>query len=130
MGIPEIVVAIVAPVMMIGVFALLSISAWSNARRKEREALYRAELMKKVAESAGAGGTTVLEMLREDERASRKRRREGQKFGGLVAVATGLGIMAFLSVIERHEPAFMVGLIPLFVGLAMLVYAYLIGERD
>jgi hypothetical protein len=127
-GIPEIVVGIVAPIMLIGVFGLLSIAAWSNARRREREALYRNEMLKKVAESAGSADA-VLAMIREQERTTRRRRREGEKFGGLVAIATGVGIMVFLRAVERREPIFLVGLIPLLVGVAMLAYAYVVAER-
>lgn len=43
----------------------LSIAAWSNARRREREAFYRAEAIKKVAEMQGATPEPVLNLLRE-----------------------------------------------------------------
>ena len=126
----QIILAIVFPVIVICFTCFVSIAMWSNARRRERESFYRNEMMKKVTEGAGAGATTVLEMLREEERASRARRREGYKFGGLVAMATGAALMWFLHGVERHEPVFLVGLIPLFVGVAMLAYVYLIGGRD
>ena len=125
----QIILAIVFPVMLICLFSFASVAMWSNARRKEREAFYRSETMKKVAES-GAGGTAVLDMLREQERTSRVRRREGYKLAGLVAVASGVGMMAFLSVIERTQPVFMAGLIPMFVGVAMLAYVFLMVPRD
>ena len=130
MDVQQITLAIIAPVIMLGFFSFVSIATWSNARRKEREAFYRSETMKKVAESGGAGGTTVLELLREEERAARARRREGYKLAGLVCVATGVGMMGFLSTVQRGDPVYMVGLMPLLVGVALLVYVYVIGARD
>ena len=124
------ILAIVVPVMLICVSSLLSIVVWSNARRREREAFYRGETMKKVADSGGAGATTVLEMLREEERAARKRRREWQTFCGLITIASGAGIMVLMRALERREPVYLAGLIPIFVGVAMLAYVFLLAERD
>src|SRR5689334_19892795 len=46
-------------------FSFLSVRAWLNARQREREAYYRAEAIKKVAEMQGATPEPVLEVLRE-----------------------------------------------------------------
>lgn len=42
-----------------------AVGAWSDARRREREAYYRAETIKKVAEMEGATPEPVLDLLRE-----------------------------------------------------------------
>jgi len=64
-SIPVALMAIFLPVTMIAVFAFTSVASWAEARRKEREAFYRSETLKKIAESSGAGGPAALEMLRE-----------------------------------------------------------------
>jgi hypothetical protein len=121
--------AIFLPVLMVSVFTFVSISVWSESRRKEREAFYRSEVLKKVAESSGTGGTAALELMREQERVDGLHRREGQKLGGLIVAAIGIALMIFLRAIVRNEPVFLVGLIPMFVGVALLVYGFLVGER-
>jgi len=45
--------------------AYLAVKAWVNGNRREREAFYRAEAIKKVAEMRGATPEPVLEVLRE-----------------------------------------------------------------
>ena len=45
--------------------AYLAVKAWVNGNRREREAFYRAEAIKKVAEMRGATAEPVLEVLRE-----------------------------------------------------------------
>ena len=86
--------------------------------------------MKKLADSAGTGGTTVLEIMREQERAALRWRRGGLKLGGLIAIAVGFGLIVFLAPLGWNKPVFLVGVIPLFVGVALLTYAYLFGERE
>jgi len=49
------------------IFSFLSIAVWTDARRKEREAFYRSETVKKIAESPAAG-PLVIEFMREHER--------------------------------------------------------------
>lgn len=124
-----IILGVFLPVLMICVFSFISIAVWADARRREREAFYRSETMKKLAESAGTGGATVLEMMREQDRSARRRRREGQKLGGLVVTAIGVGLMAFLRGIDQKQPAYLMGLIPLLVGLSVLAFG-LIAEKE
>jgi hypothetical protein len=37
----------------------------------------------------------VIEFLREEEKNATRRRQEGQKLGGLITVAVGIGMMVF-----------------------------------
>lgn len=126
----ELVLLVFVPVLMICVFSFLSIAVWSNARRSERESFYRSEMLKKLSESAGSGGTTVLEIMREQERAAVRSRRAGHKVGGLIAIAVGMGLVMFLAPLGAKQPIFLVAAIPMFVGVALLASAYLIGERE
>ena len=86
----------------IALFSFLAVAAWSDARRKEREAYYRNETLKKIAESSGEGAKSAMELLREQEKNAVKRRLEGMKLGGLITAAVGIGVMVLLHGIE-HE---------------------------
>ena len=114
----------------ISVFSFVAVAAWSDARRREREAYYRSETLKKLAETQGAGGNAALDFLREEEKSVYRRRREGMKLGGLITVAVGIGFMVFLRAEERNEPAYLLGLIPLLIGIALLAYVYVLAPKN
>jgi len=61
-----------------------------------------------------------------------RRRLEGQRLGGLITVAVGLGLMIFIKAVssEDREPAYLVGLIPLLIAVAFLAYAYLRALKE
>jgi Flp pilus assembly protein TadB len=127
------VVALLIPVVaIVCVFTFISIAAWSDARRKEREAYYKSETLKKIAEAPGTGGQTALEYLREEERSTHRRREqqasEGRKLGGLVLIAVGVGLMLLLwGVTDRDaKGVYLVGAIPFLIGVALLVYSYML----
>jgi hypothetical protein len=117
----------------IALFSFLGVASWSEARRKEREAYYTSEALKKIAESSGEGAKSALEYLQERHRNSARRRIEGLKLGGLITAAVGLGLMIFLhSVAHEAEDhgAYLVGLIPLLIGVALMVYAFVLAPKE
>jgi hypothetical protein len=118
-------------VLMIGIVALfsfLAVAKWSDNRRRERDAYYRSETVRKVMEMPGATPATVQEFVREQQAIADQRRREGLKLGGLITIAVGVGIIVFL--IGKPGPQiFTVGAIPLLVGIALLAYAYFLAPR-
>ncbi|MGP8094401.1 MAG: DUF6249 domain-containing protein [Candidatus Sulfotelmatobacter sp.] len=125
------IAGIMVPIVgSIAMFSFLAVAAWSGARRKEREAYYRSETLKKIAESSGDGANSAMELLREQEKNAAKRRLEGVKLGGLITVAVGIGFMVFLHGVEHEEPAYLVGMIPLLIGVAMLAYAYMLAPTE
>lgn len=126
------VAAMLVPVVgSIALFSFLGVAAWSDARRKEREAYYQGETLKKIAESSGEGAKAAMEMLHERERNELRRRREGLRLGGLVTAAVGIGVMVLLKAIVHDEPGvYLVGLIPLLVGAALLTYSYVLAPKD
>jgi hypothetical protein len=113
----------------IALFSFLGVATWSEARRKEREAYYRSETLKKIAESSGEGAKSALELMREQEKNAVKRRLEGLKIGGLVTAAIGIGVMALLRGFVRDHPVYLAGLIPLLVGVALLIYPFLLAPK-
>jgi len=114
----------------ITLFSFLGVAAWSEARRKEREAYYTSETLKKIAESSGEGARSALELLREQQKNAAKRRVEGMKLGGLITAAAGIGVMVLLHGIVHDEPVYLAGLIPLLIGLALLLYPFLLAPKE
>jgi hypothetical protein len=119
-------------VASIALFSFVAVAVWSSERRREREAYYKSETVKKIAESQGVGNNSVIEFLREDAKNAARRLREGQKLGGLITVAVGIGLMIFIRAVDPvdKEPAFLVGLIPLLIGVALLGYAYFLAPKE
>lgn len=120
-------------VLMICVFTFVSIAVGTEARRKEREAYYKAETMRRLAESPGDAAKYALEMMREEQvmrdrealREDRKRS-EGLKIGGLVNIGIGVGL--YLLMKEVGGPP-MVGALVLGIGVALLVYAFFLAPK-
>lgn len=93
-------------------FSFLAVAFWANARRREREAFYRAETLKKIAETGTGDRSVALEFLREEAMLQGQRRREGLKLGGVVTIAVGLGRIIYLRAVEGGRDS-LVGVIPL-----------------
>jgi uncharacterized protein DUF6249 len=58
-----------------------------------------------------------------------RRRAQGLMVGGIVTIAVGLGLMAFLNFMEEHGNAWAVGIIPTAVGIALLLSSFLVRPR-
>jgi hypothetical protein len=110
-------------------FTFLAVSVFSESRTKERLSYHRHETLKKLAESTEQSAAKVLELMHEEDRLKRRRQLEGLKLGGLIVAGVGLALTLFLYFLDADQPdgVFMVGFIPLFVGLAMLLYATLLA---
>jgi hypothetical protein len=111
----------------IALFSFVAVATWSDSRRREREAYYRSETLKKIAEM---GTDNAVAVLREEERNALRRRLEGIKLGGLVTAAVGIGLMVFLRALVADEPVYLVGLIPLLVAASLLAYSYIVARKD
>jgi Flp pilus assembly protein TadB len=117
-------------VVSVALFSCIAVAVWSRERRREREAYYRSEILRKIADTQGAGSSSAVEFVREEEKNARRRHREGQKLGGLITVAVGIGMMVFIIALDRGYPVGIVGLIPLFIGVALLAYTYLLAPKE
>ena len=108
-------------VASVALFSFVAVATWAAERRREREAYYRSEMLKKIAESQTGGAAGALELLREEEKIAARRRREGQKLGGLITAGVGR---------NDPEPAYLMGLIPLLIGVALMIYAYWLAPKE
>jgi Flp pilus assembly protein TadB len=110
-------------IAVIGMFILAAIFLWTKQRRRERTAFYDHELVRRLAERGEISEDGALEMIREQAAEEHRRRREGLRVAGIINVAVGLGILVFFTKIEPEMMA--VAVIPIFVGVALLVSAFL-----
>ena len=110
----------------IALFTMISISVWSDARRKEREAYYKNDMLKKVAESQGAGAASALELLREEHRLATVQRKQAFKTGGLIVAAVGVGLLIFLRALIHDAPIYLVGLMVFLIGAALFGSSYVV----
>ncbi|MGA8101899.1 MAG: DUF6249 domain-containing protein [Candidatus Acidiferrales bacterium] len=126
------VVFLFLSVASVALFSFIAVAVWSTERRREREAYYKSETIKKIAETQGAGGSSALEFMREQEKITAHRQREGQRLGGLITAAVGIGMMIFLRSMNDPDArqAFLVGLIPFFIGVALLVHSLFLAPRE
>jgi hypothetical protein len=115
----------------IALFSMIAVATWSDARRKEREAYYKNDMLKKLAESQGPGTATALELMREEARIEILKTKQGLQVGGLVTAAAGLGVLIFLRVLlGRNEGVYLSGLIPLLIGIALFASSHLVKAAD
>ena len=113
---------------MTSMFAFLSIFWWALQRRREREAYYRYELARQLLErTEGTQNHEFLDWLKEEETLELRRRRDGFQLGGLVLIATGAGFLMVFHGKSSEES--MIGWLPLFIGISMLVHLVLTHRR-
>jgi hypothetical protein len=110
------------------------VASWAGCRQQERESYYKNDMLKKLAESDTNSAVATIAYLQEKERTAEATReakkREGYSLGGLINIAIGIGLMAFLATVG-HKPAIgLVGLIPFLIGVALLIHAYLPAPRS
>jgi hypothetical protein len=115
----------------VALFSMISVAVWSGARQKEREAYYKNDMLKKLADTQGPGASSALELMREEARAATLRMKQGLQIGGLVTGAAGLGVVIFLRfLLGGDEGVYLCGLIPLFVGMALFVSSYVVKTGE
>lgn len=99
---------------------------WIDKQHKERIAFYKAETIRRITEASGEGAKAAIELMREESRMERIKKYEGLKLGGLICIGVGAAMVIFMRVMVGSDPdtPYLVGLIPGFVGVALLVYVY------
>lgn len=124
------VVAFWVPIALIvmSVFAMISVAAWADARRREREALYRSELFGKLAAQPPETVDRIIQFLR-DEQERKDARQQGEKryglqLGGAIGLVVGVVLSSFLAMIVPNGPMWLIGMFPVGVGVVLLAFSY------
>ena len=121
------IIGVFIPIIaIVSVFTFVTFAVWFGTRQREREAFYKSETLRRITESSGEGAKAAIELLKEEERLKRIKAREGMKVGGLVNLGLGVGLMIFLWALVGPKVA-LCGLIPGFIGVALLVYVLLLA---
>jgi hypothetical protein len=115
----------VGAVALFGIF--LPVTTWLETRRKESEAFHKAETIRRIAEASPDSAKATIELLREQDRLSRIKSREGIKMGGIINIGVGIGLIFFLKALTGPQVA-LCGLIPGLIGVGMLVYVYVLAS--
>ena len=110
-------------VAIVSTFTMIIFAIWFGTRKKEREAFYKSETLRRITESSGEGAKAAIELLKEEDRLKRIKTREGLKIGGIVNLGVGVGLTIFLWVLVGPAVA-LCGLIPGLIGVALLVYVF------
>ncbi|MGB8259422.1 MAG: hypothetical protein WCE75_03690 [Terracidiphilus sp.] len=101
--------------------------SWIDSRRREREAFYKAETVRRLAESSGEGAKAAMDLMREENRLQRIKTLEGMKVGGLITLAVGISLSLLIGLGNGDREGWFVGMIPGLIGVAMLVYVYFLA---
>ena len=119
-------------VAIICVFTFVAVATWSENRRKEREAYYRSETHQKMLNGSPESAEAVRALIREEEERKELRRAEsmrmGLKLGGLITMVAGLGLAVFLYYLVDDDPVYMVGAIPLLIGLVLALFGFFMAK--
>ena len=122
------IVGMLIPIVaIVSTFTMIVFAIRYGTQQKDREAFYRAENLRRITESSGEGAKAALDLLREEEHQKKIKSREGMKIGGLVNLAVGIALVIFLRMLVHDEPVYLCGLIPGFIGAALLIYVYLLA---
>ncbi len=112
---------------IVAFFSFLAVLVWTRHRRRERDAYYRHELGKQLVEK-GVAGEEISAVLRQESKDRWIHRREGLKLGGLLTLLVGVGFMLAFAWMEE-DPIWMIGWIPVAIGVALLIYALLLAPK-
>jgi hypothetical protein len=110
-------------------FGFLAVVAWLRNRKDERESANRHEIYRKMLESPGGSADAVRAFMHQDEERVEQREIDNGRLGGMVATAVGVAFTMFLYGLRPERPVFLLGLLPLLVGVVLLINASVLAKR-
>ena len=77
-------------------------------------------------------GSARANLADRTERRAVRQRLEACKLAGIITLALGLAMMAFIKAVDAGNvaPSYLVGLLPVSVGLSLLLYVYVLASRE
>lgn len=127
---PGSMVFVFLAVSSVALFSMVSVAVWAGARQKEREAYYKNDMLKKVAESQQPGANAALELIREEFRLSALRAKQGLKISGLILLGVGIGLFIFLHALITDAPIYLVGVLLVLIGVALFASSYVVTAGE
>jgi uncharacterized protein DUF6249 len=124
---PQVIAIMIPIVAIVATFTFAAVAHWVDSQRKEREAFYKAETLRRITEASGEGAKAALELLHENELLKRVKAREGLKISGLINIGVGIGVMIFLHELLKGTAIYLCGLIPTLIGVGFLAYVFLLA---
>jgi hypothetical protein len=124
---PQMIAILIPIVAIVSGLTFAAVVHWLDSQRKEREAYYRAETLRRITEASGEGAKAAIELMHDNELLKRVKAREGLKISGLINVGVGVGVMVFLHELLKGTAVFLSGLIPALIGVGFLVYVYFLA---
>lgn len=117
-----------AIVSIASTFGFLSVFWWALQRRREREAYYRYETLRRLMERSDVAPDTIGTLIRDSEEMENRRRRDGLLLAAFTFSGVGIGILVAL-----HREPFASEAIPgwgsLATGIAMFLHLLFTRKR-
>ncbi len=117
-------------ITMVAVFTFASVAVWTDNRRKERESYYHHETLKKLVEQPGDVSQRILDEFRRDEIRQDRLRQDGLRLGGMITSVVGVGLIIFLRALLPDLPIYLVGILPLLIGVVLVAYSFMIRTES
>lgn len=124
---PQMFAFLIPIVAIVGGLTFVTVAHWLDSQRKEREAYYKAETLRRVTEASGEGARAAVELMHQDERLKRLKAREGMKIGGLTNIGVGIGLLIFLHALLPGNGIYLCGMIPGLIGVGLLTYVFFLA---
>ncbi len=124
---PQMFAFLIPIVAIVGGLTFVTVAHWLDSQRKEREAYYKAETLRRVTEASGEGARAAVELMHQDERLKRLKAREGMKIGGLTNIGVGIGLLIFLHALMPGNGIYLCGMIPGLIGVGLLTYVFFLA---
>ncbi len=121
--------ALIPVASIIAVFTFLSVASWAQQRRRERESYYSFEFRKNLVEAGKMDASDVRELIHYEQQTQMYKSRQSSIVGGFVLLGVGAGMLLGLRWITEAD-LWMVGFIPLCIGVALTIYALFVAPRD
>lgn len=105
----------------------VTVIVWAEARRKERQEFYRFEFRKRLVEAGKMDAASFASLVRYEHELVMRQSREKVLVAAFVIGGIGVGTCIGLQFVGNS--IWMVGLIPVSLGLSMLVYGLFFAAK-
>ena len=105
----------------------VTIVVWAENRRKERQEFYKFEFRKRLVEAGKMDSESLASLMRYEHELRMQQGRQNLLVAAFVLVGVGVGLCIGLQFIGHS--VWMVGLIPVSIGLSLLIFGLFFAEK-